>query len=173
MKFYNFNRDHAAKAHADTNHRYDSNGKNYPYIFHLDMAVDAARKFKHLIPEKVYFDVETGIYFHDGIEDARLTYNDVLKITKSEIAANIAYACTNLRGKTRQERANDEYYAYIRQTPYAAFAKICDRIANMTYSKQEGSSMHKTYIKEYTKFKEQLYQEQHKEMFDYIEKDLM
>jgi len=173
MRYYNFNRDKAAKAHADTNHRYDPDGKNHPYIFHLNMAVDASSKFKHLIPEKVYFDVETGIYFHDGIEDARLTYNDVLKITNSVIAAEIAYACTNNKGKTREERANDEYYALIKVTPYASFAKICDRIANMTYSKQQGSSMHKKYIKEYEHFKEKLYDEQYKEMFDYIEENLM
>lgn len=173
MKAYNFNRDLAAKAHADTNHIYDKGGKNHPYIYHLDMAVEAARKFKHLIPENVYFEVETGIYFHDAIEDARLTYNDVLKLTKSEIAANIAYACTNLRGKTRQERASVGYYVFITHTLYAPFAKLCDRIANMTYSKREGSSMHKTYIKEYPNFKEQLYDEHYKEMFDYIESELM
>ena len=170
MRIYNFNRDKAAKAHADTNHRYD---KKHPYVFHLDMAVDVSRNFKHLIPEKLYFDVETGIYFHDAIEDARLTYNDVLEMTKSVIAAEIAYACTNNKGRTRQERANDEYYALIVATPYASFAKICDRIANMTYSKQQGSSMYKKYIKEYAHFKEKLYDEQYKEMFDYMEQELM
>ena len=71
MRYYNFNRDHAAKAHAEANHRYDKDGKNHPYIYHLDMAVEVARQFKHLISEKDYFHVETGIYFHDAIEDVR------------------------------------------------------------------------------------------------------
>jgi (p)ppGpp synthase/HD superfamily hydrolase len=173
MRVYNFNRDLAAKVHEDTNHRYDKDGKNHPYIYHLDMVVEVARKFKHLIPEKDYFQVETGLYFHDSIEDVRLTYNDVKKLTKSEIAANIAYALTNEKGKTRAERANDKYYQGIRDTPYAPFGKVCDRIANMLYGKQEGSSMLQAYIKEYPHFKEQVYDEQYKEMFDYIENELM
>ena len=170
---YNLNRDKAAKAHADTNHRYDPTGKNYPYIFHLDMAVDVAREFKHLIPANVYFDVETGVYYHDGIEDARLTYNDVLKATNSIIAANIAFACTNEKGKTRPERASPKYYQGIRDTEFATFAKLCDRIANMRYGKMGGSSMHKTYIKEYPHFKAELYTDLYKEMFDHIEENLM
>lgn len=173
MKYYNYNRDLAAKAHEDTNHRYDKEGKNHPYIYHLDMVVEVAREFKHLIPEKDYFDVETGLYFHDAIEDARLTYNDVYKLTKSLIAANIAYALTNEKGKTREERANDKYYDGIMDTEYAPFGKVCDRIANMRYGKQEGSSMLQTYIKEYPDFKKKLYDERYKEMFDYIEKEFI
>lgn len=173
MRFYNFNRDLAAKAHEDTNHRYDKDGKNHPYIYHLDMVVEVARKFKHLIPEKDYFNVETGLYFHDAIEDARLTYNDVKKLTNSVIAAEIAFALTNEKGKTRKDRANDKYYEDIRNTEYAIFGKICDRIANMQYGKQEGSSMLQTYIKEYPHFKEKLYDERYKEMFEYIENEFI
>jgi len=173
MKFYNFNRDKAAKAHADTNHRYDPKGGNHPYVYHLDMAVDAARMFKYLIPEKKYFDVETGIYFHDAIEDARLTYNDVLHLTKSVISADISFACANEKGKTRSERANAKYYQGIRDVEFADFAKICDRIANMTYGKRNGSSMHENYVQEYQHFKDELYSERFKDMFDYIEENLM
>ena len=49
-------------------------------------------------------------------------------------AAEIVYALTNDKGRTRDERAGAHYYAGIRETPYAPFVKLCDRLANMTYS---------------------------------------
>jgi len=165
MKQYNLFRDIAAKAHADTHHMYD--GK--PYVFHLDMCVDVAREFAYLIPEQHYIAVETGIYFHDVIEDARWTYNDLFKVTNNLISTKISYALTNNKGKTREERANENYYQGIRDTEYATFGKLCDRIANMKYSKNTGSSMFKKYIKEYFHFKSQLYDEKYKDMFNYIE----
>ncbi|MBR1412444.1 MAG: hypothetical protein IJ577_04880, partial [Prevotella sp.] len=44
------------------------------------------------------------------------------------------YALTNEKGRTRAERAGEKYYQGIRETPYAPFVKLCDRLANITYS---------------------------------------
>ena len=38
-------------------------------------------------------------------------------------AAEIVYALTNDKGRTRKERAGEHYYAGIRETPYAPFVK--------------------------------------------------
>ena len=80
-------------------------------------------------------------YFHDAIEDARLTYNDVkhearqfLSEGQIPMAAEIVYALTNDKGRTRAERAGEKYYKGIRETPYAPFVKLCDRLANVTFS---------------------------------------
>jgi hypothetical protein len=82
-----------------------------------------------------------GAYYHDSIEDARLTYNDVMKVAKklmsdeqALMATEIVYALTNDKGRNRAERAGEKYYAGIRATPYAPFMKLCDRVANITYS---------------------------------------
>lgn len=83
-----------------------------------------------------------GAWFHDSIEDARLTYNDVkreaarlgLDDAQATLAAEIVYALTNEKGRTREERANDRYYAGIRTTPYAPLLKLADRLANLKYS---------------------------------------
>lgn len=126
--------------HASVGQTYD---KILPYGHHLTMVADAAMRFGHDVVEK-----ETDIlplifaaYFHDSIEDARLTYNDLKKIAERFMTANqafmaaeIVYALTNDKGRTRQERAGERYYAGIRETPYAPFVKLCDRFANMTYS---------------------------------------
>ena len=50
------------------------------------------------------------------------------------MATEIVYALTNDKGRTRDERAGEKYYAGIRSTPYAPFMKLCDRVANITFS---------------------------------------
>ena len=49
-------------------------------------------------------------------------------------AAEIVYALTNDKGRTRAERAGERYYAGIRQTPFAPYLKMCDRLANLRHS---------------------------------------
>ena len=58
------------------------------------------------------------------------------------------YAVSNEKGKNRKERANDKYYEGIRNTEGASFVKICDRIANVQYSKLTKSKMFDTYYRE-------------------------
>ena len=72
--------------------------------------------------------------------------------------ADIVYACTNEKGKNRDERANDKYYEGIRTTSYAPFIKLCDRLANVRYSTlfDVNSKMAKVYKKEHEHFINQL-----------------
>jgi (p)ppGpp synthase/HD superfamily hydrolase len=80
-----------------------------------------------------------------------VSYNDV-KNQLGQEAADIIYAVSNEKGKTRAERANDKYYEGIRNTPGAVFVKLCDRIANVQYSKMTKSRMFEMYKKENTNF---------------------
>jgi (p)ppGpp synthase/HD superfamily hydrolase len=86
-------------------------------------------------------------FAHDTIEDTRVTYNDV-KSALGHYVADLVYALTNEKGKTRKERANDKYYEGIRSEKYGIFVKMCDRIANVEYSKMSGSRMFEMYKKE-------------------------
>jgi len=150
--------------HRNTNHLYD----NYlPYEFHLRMVVNVFNRFAHLLDdEKDYFTDSTSIidesgqmkitlrnasevacWGHDLIEYTRVTYNDV-KDALGQEAVEIIYAVTNEKGKTRKERANSKYYSGIRETKGAVFVKLCDRIANVEYSKMTGSRMFEMYKKE-------------------------
>ena len=88
---------------------------------------------------------------HDLIEDTRVSYNDVMNHLGQE-AADIVYAVTNEKGKNRKERGGVKYYEGIRQTPGAVFVKLCDRIANVQYSKMTGSRMFEMYRKENDEF---------------------
>ena len=74
-------------------------------------------------------------------------------------AAEIVYALTNDKGRTRSERAGAHYYAGIRSTPYAPLVKLCDRYANTRHSQQAAQEsneanrhMYEVYRQEWTHF---------------------
>lgn len=69
------------------------------------------------------------------------------------MAAEIVYALTNDKGRTRAERAGEQYYQGIRETPYAPFVKLADRRADITYSCQ-GHGKANDYMREV--YKEEL-----------------
>jgi (p)ppGpp synthase/HD superfamily hydrolase len=145
-------REYATEKHRSTNHLYGP----YPYDFHLNMVAEAAKQFIQDLPADKQEVVLAACWCHDLIEDARETYNDVRKVVGEEVA-EIVYALTNEKGRTRKERASKKYYQGIRETPYADLVKICDRIANVTHSKNQNSRMLDVYRKEYPEFKEQLF----------------
>lgn len=151
--------------HSEVNQTYDSK----PYVYHLQMVYDYAVEFKDLIPQEILQEVLMACYLHDSIEDARKTYNDVKKLF-GDTVAEIVYALTNEKGRTRKDRANEKYYEGIRTTQGASFVKICDRLANVNHSKSTNSRMLELYRKEYVEFKKQLYINDYEEMFERLEK---
>lgn len=140
-------RDFAIEAHASVNHTYD--GK--PYAVHLEIVAASGEKHLHLIPAENRADVLAACWLHDTIEDCRLTYNDV-KAEFGETIAELVYALTNEKGRTRKDRANAVYYEGIRNTPNAVFVKLCDRLANIRYSAGSNSRMLAVYQKEHDDF---------------------
>lgn len=155
---------YATDRHQKVNHRYGDK----PYTFHLNMVYGVAQKFSYLLPESEIENVYCGCWVHDIIEDARETYNDVLHNTNKTVA-ELAYALTNEKGRTRAERANDTYYQGIRETPNATFVKLCDRIANVKNSKEQGSSMLDKYRIENPEFIKKLYRPELQDMVAYLE----
>lgn len=155
---------YAIACHRETNHYYSE----HPYDYHLAMVVAAAKEFLHLIPETEQEHVLAGCWVHDCMEDCRQTYNDVKKAT-DETVAELAYALTNEKGKTRKERANDAYYEGIRNTPHASFIKCCDRIANVRYSKQAANNrMFGIYQEENEVFVNKIFKAEYAEVFQYL-----
>ena len=159
-------RNDAHALHASVNHAYD---RIRPYGFQLDMVVNWVGKYIADVCEKeqdvlpIYF----AAFYHDSIEDARLSYNDVMKIAKglmdeeqAYLATEIVYALTNEKGRNRAERANEKYFAGIRETPYAPFVKLADRLANTSYAFSKGTAdslrMSKVYREELPGFLEAL-----------------
>lgn len=156
------------KQHKDTNHMY---GDYLPYEFHLRMTVSVCNRFLHHLEPVAKDDVIIACYGHDLIEDARVTYNDVKNVLGYR-AAELIYAMTNEKGKNRKERANEKYYQGLREIKYGVFVKLCDRIANVEYSKMIGSGMFELYQKENENFMKELGYNQnsyYKDMFKHLE----
>ena len=164
MNIVEIAKEYAFRKHREVNQKYDDKC----YTYHLQCVYSVAKEYIHLIPEKDRDDVLASALLHDVIEDARENYNDVLKQTNSNVA-DIVYALTNDKGKTRSERAGDKYYKGIRDTKYASFVKLCDRIANVEYSKEQGSSMYEKYKKENTNFFKKIYNEKYWILFSELE----
>ena len=164
----------ASEIHEDVNQSY---GGDKPYIFHLLDVFDCVKSFgfQSCNNEEDVLGIVAGALFHDSIEDARLTYNDVKSELKlcglSEnqvfIGSEIAYALTNEKGRTRAERANEKYYEGIRSTKYTPMVKYADRIANLRFSvmnaikyeSKECIRKAKMYIKEMDHFNESVIRE--------------
>jgi hypothetical protein len=131
----------AHQIHESVNQFYDG---DKPYGYHLDMVAKEVYAYGHLVlvGEEDLLPLFMGAWFHDSIEDARLSYNDVKKIAlkfgfteeQAFLASEIVYALTNEKGRSRKERAGKRYYEGIRNIPYAPFVKMCDRMANIRYS---------------------------------------
>jgi (p)ppGpp synthase/HD superfamily hydrolase len=156
----------ASKAHRDVNHLY---GSNEPYSYHLNSVYSYVLKYAHLLDnEDDVIYASAAAWTHDLIEDTRMTYNNV-RDAFGERIADITYALTNEKGKTRKERANFKYYEGIRNCHLATFVKICDRLANTRYSYENNSSMLNKYKSEHDEFENELFQQKYKTMFQELD----
>lgn len=164
-------------------------GGYLPYSFHLKAVEAQGEKFIYLIGDgdisnpdnyrstnvPIKDIVRYALIAHDSIEDARLTYNNVLDLSiegnyyASKMIADIVYCVTDEKGRNRKERKNDKYYAELRANKLAIFVKLADLAANTLFSKLTGSSMYEKYKTEFPHFKDELYCEELKEFFDYVE----
>ena len=172
-EFQQYQEKYAAKIEAIRQSAHDQHqrvnqtyGDDLPYGFHLDMVAQGIADFGHLVCacEDDVLPLFFGGYYHDTIEDTRLSYNDVMNIARQWLteeqalmATEIVYALTNDKGRTRAERAGEKYYKGIREMPYAPFVKLCDRLANVTYtcsvdSGKKGNRMREVYKQEMTHF---------------------
>lgn len=154
----------AEKAHNDTNHKY---GNESYFDGHIKKVVAYGYKYIDLVPERYRDAAIAALYCHDVIEDCRVVYND-LKDATDELTADICYALTNEKGKTRKERANHKYYEGIKWQPLAPWCKLCDRLANVNAS-VNGHKMIDVYRKEMLEFEEELYNETYKAMWDELD----
>lgn len=163
---------------VECNQKYNG---NLPYSFHLEMVHKVGEQFIDLIEDgkafpdnsfshiTIHNQIETALWGHDAIEDARVTYNDLLKF--GTIAADIIYLCTEDKGRNREERKSIEWYHKLNTNKLAVFVKLCDLIANIKFSIAMNSSMVKKYNSEYeNKVKPILYCEEYKIMFNYLDK---
>lgn len=139
----------------DCNQKYD---KVLLYSTHLKSVVYHAKVFIDYINDEDKDDVLIAAAGHDLIEDARLTYNDIL-LNYNKKVADIIYCCTDEKGKTREERHNEKYYNELKENRLAVYVKICDLISNVNYSLLKKSYMYNKYKKDLYTIKKYLFVE--------------
>ena len=128
----------AEKAHS--NQTYDI----YPYIYHIRQVVKIA--------EQLGYDesIVIAAALHDTLEDTPLSYNDIKKAFGKEVA-EIVYCVTDELGRNRNER-KEKTYPKIQSNWKATVVKICDRIANVSQSKEYNKDLYAMYKKEHESF---------------------
>jgi len=164
MKGFMEAKEFAYKVHRETNHLYGT----LPYEYHLNHAILIGKRFEYLIPLDKKAEIFSAIYLHDTIEDCRVTYGMLKDLFGKEIA-ELVFAVTNEKGRYRHDRENDAYFNGIKDTPYATFVKLCDRIANIENAIITCHGMLDKYKSEHARFVEKLYTKEYKEMFEYLE----
>jgi len=165
-------------------------GDSLPYSFHLKAVESQGEKFIKLIIEGDVFNtgnifskgvscrdvVRLSLTGHDLQEDGRMSYKDIKGLASKlgnslagEMVADIIYCVTDEKGKNRQERKSEKYYAELKENRLAIFVKLADISANTLYSKLTDSSMYRKYKSEFPKFKEVCYVEEYSEFFEYVQ----
>lgn len=130
--------------HNKANCKYD--GKEY--VIHLDMVVNGIMKYDTVfLNHKDYRIAVIGGYYHDTIEDAQLTFNDVKKITNIAVA-HVVLDVTDVHEENRLLRHLFTMSKTVKNH-ISIIVKMCDIRANCLYSKVNGSSMYKKYVAEY------------------------
>lgn len=138
-----------------------------PYSKHLEAVTEQARQFLEVLRTLKTFDTSlmssgqiqeqmrdilATAHGHDLIEDARMSYNDVLSLL-GKVPADAILALSEYPGKTRDERHNALYWEGILDNPLAAYIKLCDIIANVSWGMLFGGDMVRKYAKEWNKVK--------------------
>ena len=147
-----------AKELATMKHDCPSESQRYgskPYSVHLQMVVDVAQKYLHLLDESVREDVITACWCHDCVEDTELSPNDLKKLFNERVA-DIVYRVSNERGLSRREILF-KTLPKIWENPLAIYVKLSDRISNGTNSKNGQSDkskhMYAVYTEQYPIFR--------------------
>jgi len=137
-------REFADNAYKKANCSYDG----HSYIFHPDMVAVQCLKFGWVFRNKSDIDIiHGGAYTHDLIEDAKLTYNNILAVCGKDIA-DVTLAVTDVPAETRFLRHLLTMPKTVRDYR-AIILKLSDISANTTHSYKSGSGMFNKYRKEY------------------------
>jgi hypothetical protein len=146
----------AFKIHKECGSVYGNETETMDYSVHLNMVHSFFEKYKHYIKKENIEEVEKAIWFHDIMEEGHHSYNDVVKLIglkSADIVANV----TDEFGKSRKEKML-KTLPKTASTYESIFVKLCDRLANITFSLQEknknlSSNKYDMYVSEYQIFR--------------------
>jgi (p)ppGpp synthase/HD superfamily hydrolase len=137
-------REIARKQYNDSNCSYGDG----EYMIHIDMVSDFL--FNHIAVFKTLNDAENTLnasLFHDSMEDAKQTYNDICMVAGKDVA-DITLGVTDVPAENRLMKHLLTMGKTVRDYR-AIILKMADMYSNAKYSKQSGSTMYVKYVAEY------------------------
>lgn len=134
-----------AQLYAKQAHAGQFYGKGEEYYFHLESTWKIAVDYNLRMP------IQVACWLHDTIEDTKVTYKQLLDNFNFEIA-ELVYAVTDELGRNRKERKKKTFPKIIKYGKDAALLKLCDRVANIHYSKTQDKKLFDMYRKEHIEF---------------------
>lgn len=144
-------REFAIRAHGDQ--RYGP----HPYVKHLDHVDQVLVRFGH----EGDVVLRQAAYLHDVVEDTPIG----LAVIEAEFGAEVAHLVDGVTdedplypGEPRREK-KPRTYQKIRQDARAVLLKLADRLANVEFSRETGSSLLRMYRKEHPALVRALYRE--------------
>jgi len=159
--------DFGPKIHAERGLTYS----DLPYQVHLQMVVNFGNYFRPLlnISQEEFYEVVMALWLHDTVEDCGISYGFIEK-RYGKAVAEYVWSVTGF-GRNRKER-NACVQPKIKGNLIPTFIKMCDRLANVTFSKffDPGSRMYGLYVVEWKEFKEKYWLKELEQMFDYMDK---
>ena len=136
-----------AKAFAHEKHVGQTHGTR-PFTYHLQEVVDTLHEFGYQDD-----DLTAAAWLHDVVEDTSTTIEEIYTEFGKRIG-DLVDALTDGPGNTRMEKKSKPYVT-IPNVPGAVIVKLADRIANVRFTRKEGSKAEKyrvTYKQEHAGF---------------------
>ncbi|RPI81265.1 MAG: hypothetical protein EHM34_08870 [Nitrosopumilales archaeon] len=135
---------YANKAYNDANCTYGDGS----YMIHINMVMQQFNRISAVFKKPADIDVTLGaVPCHDLIEDAKQTHNDICKVCGKDVA-DVTLAVTDVPAENRLLRHLLTMPKTVRDYR-AIILKMCDMHANASFSKANGSSMYRKYVREY------------------------
>jgi (p)ppGpp synthase/HD superfamily hydrolase len=125
-----------------------------PYSYHLAQVSQVLSEFGYLGDEAI----AAAGWLHDTLEDTETTYTELVSEFGQEIS-DIVFAVTSEPGENRADRFRKTALK-IQPNKKALIVKLADRIANTEASLQSNPKLYKMYLKEFSLFKQLLYNPQ-------------
>jgi len=147
----------AAKEFAIAQHGDQKYGE-HPYSYHLAQVSQVLAEFGYAGDEAI----AAAGWLHDILEDTPATY-EMLASEFGKETADIVWAVTSEPGGNRADRFR-KTAPKIQSNKKALIVKLADRIANTEASLQSNPKLYKMYVKEFSLFKELLYNPQDVEL---------
>jgi len=118
------------------------------YWKHITMVSDNVKKHQGIFKNRQDALYTFGAALtHDLMEDAKQTYNNIFDVCGNDVA-DITLSVTDVPAENRLMKHLLTMGKTVRD-PRAIILKMCDILANATFSKESGSSMYQKYVFEY------------------------